>query len=137
MANARNAIDTALYELLSATTALLNVAPGGVHNTVAPRDAKYPMVVFQAITKLDEHTFSGRFANAVYLVKAISKSPWPKEAGTIDTQIDAVLEDASLSISGFTQLLCRRTEDFYFPEDEGGAVYQHQGGMYNIVADQT
>ena len=136
MANLRSNLDTAMFKTLN-VQAITDVATGGVHNSVAPPNIKAPYVIFQAVSKLDEHSFSGRFGNAVYIVKAISKSPWPKEAGDVDTQIDTALEDAALSITGYTLLYCRRESDFYAVEEEGSEVWQHVGGYYRVIADQT
>ena len=71
------------------------------------------------------------------MVKAIAQSPWPKTAGDIDTQVDSVMQDASLSITGFSLLSCRREEDIYLVEDQEGVIYQHVGGLYRIIADQS
>jgi len=51
--------------------------------------------------------------------------------------VDSVLQDASLSITGHTLLFCRREEDIYLAEDQGGVIYQHVGGLYRIRADQS
>ena len=67
----------------------------------------------------------------------MSESPWPKEAATIDTQIDTLLQDATLTITGYGPIYCRRESDFYLPENVGGKVYQHQGGLYRVIADQS
>ena len=58
-------------------------------------------------------------------------------AGDIDTQIDSVMQDAALSITGHSLLMCRRESDIYLTEDQQGVVYQHVGGMYRIIADQS
>ena len=136
MANARLQVDKAIYSALN-VAGILEVAPGGVHNMVAPQGTAPPFVVFQAMSKEDEHTFNGRFANMVYMVKAVTKNTWPKVAIDVDTQIDSVLEDATLTITGFNQLLCRRQSDIYFTEEHGGDVWQHIGGLYRVMADQT
>ena len=136
MANARLQVDKAMHTVLN-VAAILAVAPGGVHNMVARPGTTPPFVVYQAMSKDDEHTFNGRFANMVYMVKAVSKNTWPKVAMDIDTVIDSTLEDASLSITGFSQLLCRRQSDIYFIEEHGGDVWQHIGGLYRVVADQA
>jgi len=73
----------------------------------------------------------------VYMVKAIDRSPWPKGAGDIDTQIDSVMQDASLSITGHALLTCRRESDIYLIDDQAGVIYQHIGGLYRIDADQS
>ena len=71
------------------------------------------------------------------MIKAIDRSPWPKTAGDIDTQIDSVMQDASLSITGHSLLTCRRQSDNYLIEDEDGIIYQHIGGIYQVIADES
>lgn len=136
MANARLQVDKAMFAALN-VTGVLEVAPGGVHNSVAPQGTLPPWVVFQAMSKEDEHTFNGRFAAMVYMVKGVTQSTWPKAAMDIDTVIDTTLEDATLTISGFSPLLCRRQSDIYFIEEAGGNIWQHIGGLYRVIADQT
>ena len=137
MANLRPNLDTAIFTALNVTS-LTDLAPGGIFNTLAPKGTAAPYVLFQVSSKIDDNfSYTKRGADAVYIVKAISQSPWPKEASDIDTQIDALLENATLTISGYTQLVCRRQSDFSFTEDVGGEVYQHQGGLYGITADES
>ena len=91
------------------------------------------------MSKVDEYwSFSGgRGGSAIYMVKAISRSPWPKEAGDIDTEIDSVMQDASLSVTGHSLLTCRRESDIYLTEDLNGVIYNHVGGLYRVIADQS
>ena len=137
MANLRVNLDTALYAVLNVAS-VTNEATGGVYNMVAPDGVEPPFVVFQAMSKVDDYyAYSERGGAAVYMVKVIDRSIWPKTAGDIDTQIDSVMQDASLSITGHTLISCRREEDIYLVEDQGGVTYQHVGGLYRILADQT
>ena len=137
MANLRVNLDTAIFSTLNVAS-VTNEATGGVFNSVAPQGAEPPFVVFQAMSKTDDYfAYTGRGAEAVDMVKAIDQSPWPKSAGDIDTQVDSVMQDASLSITGFSLLSCRREEDIYLVEDQEGVIYQHVGGLYRIVADQS
>ena len=137
MANLRVNLDTAIFSTLNVAS-VTNEATGGVFNSVAPQGAEPPFVVFQVMSKTDDYfAYTGRGAEAVYMVKAIDQSPWPKSAGDIDTQVDSVMQDASLSITGFSLLSCRREEDIYLVEDQEGVIYQHVGGLYRIVADQS
>ena len=137
MANLRVNLDTAIFSTLNVAS-VTNEATGGVFNSVAPQGAEPPFVVFQAMSKTDDYfAYTGRGAEAVYMVKTIAQSPWPKSAGDIDTQVDSVMQDASLSITGFALLSCRREEDIYLVEDQEGVIYQHIGGLYRIIADQS
>ena len=136
MANLRLNLDTALYAALN-VAAVIAQATGGVWNSLAPRSANPPYVIFQAASKVEEYRFDGRGMTARYIVKAVSREPWRKLASTVDTQIDAALQDATLTITGFTQLLCRRETDFYLAEEREGELWQHVGGVYQIMVDQT
>ena len=137
MANLRVNLDTAIFSTLNVAS-VTNEATGGVFNSVAPQGAEPPFVVFQAMSKTDDFFgYTGRGAEAVYRVKAIDQRPWPKAAGDIDTQVDSVMQDASLSITGFALQSCRREEDIYLVEDQEGVIYQHIGGLYRIIADQS
>ncbi len=137
MANFRLNADKAVFDTLN-VQAMLNLAIGGVYNAQAPQQVKPPFVVFQMLSKEDENSFNGRYANALYMVKAVSKSPWPKEAMDVDTQIDTLMEDATLTITGYTALHCRRERDLALVEEvDAGETYQHVGGIYRVKADQT
>jgi len=137
MANLRVNLDTAIYSVLN-VEAVTNEATGGVFNGIAPQGTEPPFVVFQAMSKVDDYfAFTGRGGAAIYMVKAIDRSIWPKGAGDIDTQIDGVMQDASLSITGHALLMCRRESDIYLAEDQAGVVFQHVGGLYRIIADQS
>ena len=137
MANLRVNLDTAVYAVLN-VEAVVNEATGGVFNGLAPQGTAPAYVVFSAMSKNDDYwSYTGRGAEAVYMIKAISRSAWPKEAGDIDTQVDSVMQDASLSITGFSLLACRREEDIYLVENQDGVIYQHVGGLYRIIEDQT
>jgi hypothetical protein len=137
MANLRVNLDTAVYDVLN-VQAVTNEALGGVFNMMAPSGVDTPFVIFQAMSKVDEYfSYTGRGAAAVYMVKAIDESRWPKVAADIDTQIDSAMQNASLSITGFSLLACRRESDVYLVEDQDGKVFQHIGGLYRVVADES
>lgn len=137
MANLRPNLDAALFAVLNVES-LIAVAPGGVFNQLAPEGTTPPYVIFQHASKADDYfAFTKRGAEAVYIVKAVSRSPWPKEASTIDTQIDTLLQDATLTITGYSRLYCRRESDFDLRENSDGEIYQHIGGLYRVIADES
>ena len=137
MANFRDVVEDALYTVLNVQS-VLDKATGGIWNTQVPQNVDPPWVVFQAVSKLDDYpTFTIRGANALYMIKAVSDSPYPKEASAIDTLVDAVLQNAALSITGFSLLWCRRESDIYLTEARGGVNWTQTGGMWRIVADES
>ena len=54
MANLRPNHDAAMHTTLNVAS-IVDVATGGVHNTMAPEHATLPYVIFQAFTKVDEY----------------------------------------------------------------------------------
>ena len=137
MANLRVNLDEAVFAKLNVET-VTNEATGGVFNMIAPQDTPPPYVVFQAMSKVDDYfAFTGRGGSALYMVKVIDRSAWPKAAADIDTQIDTAMQDVTLSITRHSQLYCRRESDLYLVEDVNGVMYQHVGGMYRIIADES
>mgnify|MGYP001601850689 CR=1 FL=1 len=136
MASLRTNLDKAIFDALN-VVAVHTAAPGGVYNMVAPLGAKPPFVVFQAVSKVDDYSFASRYAQALYQVKAVSRSAWPKEAAEIDDDIDTALQNAALTIAGYTLLYCRREADFYLMEDVGGVIWHNVGGTYRIWADES
>ena len=137
MANLRVNLDSAVYEKLN-IAAVTNEAVGGVFNQMAPEGTQTPFVVFQAMSKVDDYySYTGRGGTAVYMVKVIDESGWPKTASNIDTQIDSAMQNASLSITGHSLLECRRESDLYLVENADGRTFQHIGGLYRIEADES
>ncbi len=138
MANLRPNLDAAVLALLD-VTAVQAVATGGIYNSLAPRGVSPPYVIFQAFANPYNRTFGIRFSRAIYLIKGVSNSKWPKEAAEIDTEIDLVMENATPVISGYNFVtgMCKREEDFYLVEESGGSVWTHQGGMYLIEAGEA
>ena len=137
MANLRVNLDSAVYEKLN-ITAVTNEAVGGVFNQMAPEGPQTPFVVFQAMSKVDDYwSYTGRGGTAVYMIKVIDESGWPKAAADIDTQIDSAMQDVALSVTGYALLQCRRESDIYLVENSEGRTFQHIGGLYRIEADQS
>ena len=93
MANLRVNLDTAIFSALNVAS-ITNEATSGVFNGIAPQGTEPPFVVFSAISKIDDYfAYTERGGEAMYMVKAITRSPWPKESGDIDTQIDSVMQN--------------------------------------------
>lgn len=117
----------------TALTALLGEGTASVFVDHAPDNAEMPFVVINQQSGLWDYTMDQtRFQNALWQVRAVSGSAYPKEAEAIDAQIDARLHNASLTISGHGLLRCVRESDVRFPEIEGNQVIQHVGAMYRV-----
>jgi len=141
MADARGALDTTLKLLLDSDATLLNLATGGVHSVMGPDHLAPPWVIFQAVSNnlTRPLSSSSRWHEFIYLIKAVTPGRWPLPASDIDSQIQATIEGAALSVTGFTHVTgaCWREEDFYLTEITGSKIFQHQGGMYRIELEEN
>ena len=124
---------TGLTALLASSTSAYEGAVPQVTSGQGDADS-LPAVVYANQSGIRHYTFDGqRYADMRWLVKGVSHSRWPNEAGQIDGQIDAALHDAALSITGWTLLYCRREADVSYPEGE----YFHRGGIYHIHLEKS
>lgn len=123
MATDFEAIGSALYTALGGTA-------GTVYNGLAPQGTAPPYTVFSRQDALDEYTFTSNAVSADYVVKAISNRTWPSsEAYGIYATKHALLQDAALTVTGYTALRCRRQTTLEYRDADG---YWHVGGVYRI-----
>ena len=71
--------------------------------------------------------------NDLWLIKAVDRSDTADTADNIASRLDALLTDATLSISGKTQLYLRRESDVDYPENADGVVYHHAGSLFRLI----
>jgi hypothetical protein len=132
----------AIYGKLAGDTTLNNLLgapPAGwaksIYHNQAPGGATYPLIVFfkSAGTPTDAFAKPGAFENEVWTVKAVDRNTSADNAEAIAARVKALLNDASLSISGATHLYLRRQSDIEYPEVEDGVVHHHVGSLYRLV----
>ena len=142
MATGMNALGVAIFTKLtgaSALTALLTGGTAGVFESVAPEGEDPPYVVFNVQSpSTPAYTFgaaSVKYEDAIFQVKAITEAHSAASAGTIADKIDDALNGATLTITGYTQLLCARVQNIDYPElAAGGKRFNHRGGLYRVMA---
>jgi hypothetical protein len=136
------AVKRALYGRLAGDTTLnaLLASPAAgysksIYFQVAPDNAAFPFVIFQrqAGTPTDAMTRPGALENDVWLIKAVDRSTTADPAEAIAARVQALLNDATLSISGGTLLYLRRQSDVEYPEVTNGIQYKHAGALYRLV----
>lgn len=136
-----NSLSAAIYTTLQAGTALTALLSGGsaaIYEDHAKGTAALPYVVFNHQSGMWDMTMgSSRFVDVIYQVKAVSGSAWPKEADSIDQQIDLLLHNASLTVTGYTSIACLRESDVRYSETEGDQIFHHVGGLYRIELQKT
>ncbi len=137
-----NAISAAIYGKLKGGTALTTLLAGGtagIFEDHASEDADLPYVIFNHQSGEWSETMGERtrFASIVYQVKAVSGSAWPKEANTIDVQIDALLHGGTITVTGYGLMRMVRESDIRYSEVDGNQTFQHVGAFYRLDVQKT
>jgi hypothetical protein len=138
-----NALDSAMYSTLAASTAITALTNGGtaspsVYHFLAPEGADPPYVIYQTqapSVPFRTHGYPIVYEDVTMTVKAVTEGHSALQAGTIASNIAALLNGSVLSITGHTVLMLRREMDVdYYEVLPGGQRYHHRGGQYRIWA---
>jgi hypothetical protein len=130
-----NTVGSAIYARLSGGTALTALLAGtaSIYDGVVRRDASYDVVVFQLSGGGDANATPRRRKELLYSVKAISATG-ARAAGAIDAQIDTLLHEQTLTITGWENYWLAREGDFAYAETTPeGLNYWHAGGTYRLI----
>lgn len=124
--------DTTLNNMLGTPAAGFSKS---IYFQQAPDDAPFPFVVFNRQSGLPTEAFQAPSAleTDVWLVKAVDRDTTADDAEAIAARIQALLNDASLSISGATLLYLRRQSDIDYSEVHDAVQYKHVGALYRLV----
>lgn len=135
MAHDSSDIDAALVAKLGADATLLAICTNGVYIDEAPPGAT-KFVIVSLVDEVDEATFGGRaYEDALYLVKAVTLSTSKANIKDAAARIDALLEDGTLSVSGYTHMVMHREERIRITEvdDIDASIrWYHRGGRYRV-----
>lgn len=128
-------IENALVAKLGADATLLGYCPNGVYYGVAPQGATR-FVIVDLVDEQDEAIFGGRkFEDALFLVKAVMLNTAGGNIQAAAARIDALLEDSTLSASGYTtQAMFRESRVRYTEVDDVDPSIRwfHRGGRYRV-----
>ena len=135
------AVRRAIYGKMSGDstlTAMLGTAAPGYTKSIyyqqAPEKAGFPYVIFSKQSSVPRYALASKMMdNDLWLIKAVDRSDTADTADNIASRLDALLTDASLSISGKTQLYLRRESDVDYPENADGVVYHHAGSLFRLI----
>jgi hypothetical protein len=123
MATDFQAIGSALYSALGGTA-------GTVYYGLAPQGQAPPYILVARQSGADEYTFTSSGVSADYLVKAVSNREWPgAEAYPRYAIAHALIQNKSLTVTGYQALRCQRTTTVEYRDQQG---YWHVGGVYRI-----
>lgn len=125
-------IDEWLYATLTADAQVAAIVGNRVYNTVAPREATFPCIVFQHQASTDVAGVGALriMVNALYVVRGIVEGR--SFHRSLASAIDAAIHRKDAILSGGEVLSCTREEPFSLAEDVDGAEYRHLGGIYRI-----
>jgi Protein of unknown function (DUF3168) len=139
-------IRRALYGKLAGDTTLnglLASPPSSYAKSIfyqqAPPKAAYPFVVFSKVSGIPTETFGDPTAlqTDVWQIKGIDHATSADAVEAISDRLVALLNDASLSISGATRLYLRRESDVDYSEIADGETFLHSGALYRLVIEPT
>lgn len=138
MADSSN-IDAAIIATLVNDTTLRGYLPDGVYFDEAPPNAT-KFVIVSLVDAVDEAVWKDAapfraIEDALYLVKAVMLGKGGGDIGAAAARIDALLDDASLSITGYTLMAIARESRVRYTEvdDVDPTIrWQHRGGHYRI-----
>ena len=127
-----NSLDTAFYDKLAAGTALTARLGGTfVYNTLAPRNKALNYVIFAQQDGREDDETPRRTLTFPYLAKGVATTL--EEAGVLADMIDAILHDATLNVSGWTNYwLHRETMVRYIETTDAGEYIGHAGAVYTV-----
>lgn len=95
----------------------------------APQSATVPYCLIYFVTSNDEYTFNDYGSSGDYQLKVISNKNLPEEAIRLYGSQHELMQNASLSISGFTLHRVRRESTFCY---EDSTHFWNVGGLYSI-----
>ena len=127
-----NALETAIYSALAAGTALTTTLGGtAIYNVLAPRDKALPYVIFSQQSGREDDETPRRTQTYRYLVKGVAHSLLA--AGTIADQVEALLRNNALSVTGWTTYwLHPETTVRYIETTAAGEYIGHAGTVYTV-----
>lgn len=128
MANTFTAFASALYGYID------NASTANIYYGLAPQGTQPPYIIIQRVTSDDEYTFTSQGVDTQYSVKAVSNRNYPMQATTLYESIHSILQNANLTISGYSLLRCERSSEFDYQDKD---QFWHVGGIYSIQAWQS
>ena len=125
-------LESEIYSRLAGDSQLTSLLGGQkVYNTVAPRRASLPVVVFSLASGVEEPETPLRQVRLVYLVKAVADDA--EDALTIARRLDELMHQATFQAGGMGTFWCQRDTVVKFMEEgTGGRSLWHAGAQYVI-----
>jgi hypothetical protein len=136
MSGILNLVATALYSKFTGDTTLKSLVASATsfYAIKAPKDAKYPYVVYSLLYGAPENITPSDLQNHIYFIRAYASSALT--AGNIHARIAALLHKQTLTVTGFTNIWTALEEEFEGEEvNETGNIIFMRGGGFRIRLD--
>lgn len=109
-----------------------------IYDGIAPAGAPSTFAVWQVATDLDEYTFGANAKDLESLdviLRCVSDRHWPDRARAMYGTVHNYMQNAPLSVTGFTVIRCkRRGGKFQYQDSE---LFWHVGALYQIEIQQS
>jgi len=132
-----NVINQGIYNTLKAGTALTALLPGttSIYNMQAPDNSTLPYVVFNLQGGGADPYLPTDAINVLYYIRGYSNIS-AAAAGSIATQIDALLHGKTITVTGYTNFWCNHESEIERVENppNGKKIYSC-GAYYRIRLD--
>lgn len=132
MADSWNAVGSAVYSRLAPPLG------SALYDAVARVTVTPPYTVWQVLDTDDDYTFGngGSTTESLFvMVKTISDRYYPDEARTIYGTVHTYMQNAPLSVGGYTVLRCQRDGSrFQYQDNE---KFWHVGATYRLEIQPT
>ena len=131
--------DQWLYSKLTDDATLAGLIGARVYSYMAPLGATLPAIIYayQGGVDVTEVANYRIFNSGLYQVKAVGQGESMVAIATIAHRIDEVLHRASGSVTGGAILACVRERPLSYPEFTNGVRYNHLGGIYRILVQES
>ncbi len=129
-----NSLRDALHDHVTADAALVALATGGVHHDEAPQGARPPYVLFTQVGGEPNWTFGGpAMKDLRWLFEGVCTDGDAGPAEDIAARLDAILNNAALTITGAGLLYLRQASMVDYLRRDGADRYYHSGAIYRVV----
>lgn len=127
----KQALAIAMKTILSGNTD----AGTRIYYLIAPDNPTFPYIIYDYVNVGDDNKSPHRAKNAVMFIRAYAETI--TAADTIDGQVDTLLHNQELTITGWSNFQTIREDGFSFVEidDPKRKIYM-SGANYRIRADQ-
>lgn len=134
------AVGAAIIARLLTDPTLTALMPDGVFRDIGP-SSKSRFVVVSQTSHEDHYQFGGpAWEILLYTIQARVRDTTGADVNTAKARIHTLLQDAALTVTGYTLMRLQRTIDLRYADidpDDNDARWQYGGGVYEIWVAPT